>query len=61
MRDLGLDILKRVAMGQSQPPPASHSQRLSGELRPPSGEAALSSYPEGAKKNLASLLYGDFM
>jgi hypothetical protein len=39
MRDLGLDILKRVAMGQSQPSAARPASQE--ELRPPSGEDAL--------------------
>ena len=49
MRDLGLDILKRVAMGQNNEtaPGAEPSQRPSSreERRPPSGEEALQHYP----------------
>ena len=48
MRDLGLDILKRVAMGQATQATSGRADSLA-ELRPPSGEEALATYP----KNLA--------
>jgi hypothetical protein len=48
MRDLGLDILKRVAMGQATQATSGRPDSLA-ELRPPSGEEALATYP----KNLA--------
>jgi len=48
MRDLGLDILKRVAMGQSQPSVDPSQQRPASqdEMRPPSGEEALNTFPK---------------
>ena len=46
MRDLGLDILKRVAMGQAAQASVSSARPDSlVELRPPSGEEALATYP----------------
>ncbi len=52
MRDLGLDILKRVAMGQATQASSAQPDSLA-ELRPPSGEEALATYPKNLAKKSA--------
>ena len=52
MRDLGLDILKRVAMGQATQASSGRPDSLA-EQRPPSGEEALATYPKNQAKKSA--------